>query len=1113
THIIPVVPVEVPIAHVDPLVAPEVGAVFVISPTGVLDLADYSYSSGSDASEDSLTVAPKLPLVSPSLCTDDSKSDSESEPAEQRPERHESLTPSFEFSLAPVVAPPRIRRRPTILRVGPFPARRLTWRRVSYHSLDRHPSPDFTSDSSSFGLSSDSSSDISLGSSSDSLLDSSSVHSSGYDASGQTHSGASTRVASSRLVYPPVMTPRYSEAFSPWRSAPLSTPYPLTTLLDSSSLSTRPSRKRCRSTTTLVSSSTPVSRSIAPTLIDLLPPRKRFRDSYSPKDILLEHIKIGTTNAEADAYLGIGDRVGVFTENGICMGVEITVSDIREDEEEFEAEASARGTMEIAVGPLVTCGIFESTRGDAYDLEDTLYDIVHYMLEVPFDRITEFKTAQRQLEAGQLMASEERVGLTDRIRRVGWENLRDMTITRFRMIPEAIEELIAQRVAEALANYKATHVASALEAKSQSQNGNDDKNGNGDHGDGGNNGNGNPKENGRGAMQVARVCTYQNFVKCQPLNIKGAEGVVGLTTWFEKMETVFHISNCLEVYQVKYATCTLLYSALTWWNSHKRTAGVDAAFAVTWRDLMKLMMEVQGHFKKDCPKLKIQNHGNKLVIPEARGKAYTIGRGYANPGSNVVTGTFLLNNHYDSILFDSGADRSFMSTTFSNLLEIILDTLDVSYAIELADGRIAETNTMLGVCTIGLLGHPFNIDLMPVELGSFDVIIGMDWLANNHAVIVYDEKIVQLGVMVFALKMWIHYLYGTKCVVFTDHKSLQHILDQKELNMRQRRWLELLSDYDCEIRYHPGKANTVADALSRKERIKPLQVRALVMTISLNLLVQILNAQIEACKEKNYGTEVLCGMIKNLESCADGKLCLNGRSWIPNLGNLKELIMHESHKSKYSIHPGSDKMYQDLKKLYLWPNTKAGITTYVSKCLTCAKMVDLHLNSAIDKQCSRCRSPICWVEVGNAQLTGLKMVHETTEKIFQIKKRIQAARIRQKSLADRNHKPGKLNPRYIGPFKVLVKVGTVAYRLVFPDQLSYVHITFHVSNLKKVYADEPLDISLDEIQIDDKLNFIEEPVKIMDREVKQLKQICIPVEKVRWNQGEVLNSLENAKTK
>ncbi|GJX73697.1 putative reverse transcriptase domain-containing protein [Tanacetum coccineum] len=155
--------------------------------------------------------------------------------------------------------------------------------------------------------------------------------------------------------------------------------------------------------------------------------------------------------------------------------------------------------------------------------------------------------------------------------------------------------------------------------------------------------------------------------------------------------------------------------------------------------------------------------------------------------------------------------------------------------------------------------------------------------------------------------------------------------------MRQRRWLELLSDYDCELRYHPRKANVVADALSRKSRPKPLRVRALVMTIGLNLPVQILNAQVKARKEENYGTEDLCGMIKNLEPRTDGTLCLKNRSWIPCFGNLRALIMHESHTSKYSIHPGSDKMYQDLKKLYWWPNMKSEIAMYVSKCMTCAK--------------------------------------------------------------------------------------------------------------------------------------------------------------------------------
>ncbi|GKA07855.1 putative reverse transcriptase domain-containing protein [Tanacetum coccineum] len=742
-------------------------------------------------------------------------------------------------------------------------------------------------------------------------------------------------------------------------------------------------------------------------------------------------------------------------------------------------------------------------------------------------------------------------------------------------------------------------------------------------------------------------------------------------------------------------------------------------------------------------------------VPDARGTTYVLG---------------------------GGADKSFVSNTFSTLLDMIRSALDVSYAVELADKRTSKTNTVLRGCTLGLLRHPFNIDLMPIDLGSFDVIIGMDWLANNHAVIVCDEKIVripygneiliiqgdksdkekkstlsiiscvkaqkistirmeelstqlqelfdkgfirpssspwgapvlffkkkdgsfrmcidyrelnkltvknryplpriddlfdqlqgsrvyskidlsctifgphplssepynpplpegsenfvvycdashkglgavlmqkekviayasrqlkiheknytthdlELGAVVFALKMWRHYLYGTKCVVFTDHKSLQHILDQKELNMRQRRWLELLSDYDCELRYHPGKANVVADALSRKSRPKPLRVRALVMTIGLNLPVQILNAQVEARKEENYGTEDLCGMIKNLEPRADETLCLKNRSWIPCFGNLRALIMHESHKSKYSIHPGSDKMYQDLKKLYWWPNMKAEIATYVSKCMTCAKVkaeyqkpsgllvqpiipiwkwenITMDFVTKLPKTTSG--QDTIWVIVDrltkSAHFLPMKET-DTMEKLTRqyLKEVVSRHGVPVSIISDRDNgqsertiqmledmlracvmdfgkgwdrhlpliefsynnsyhtsikavpfealygrkcrspicwaekgvicfgKRGKLNPRYSGPFKILAKVGTVAYRLELPEKLSRVHSTFHDSNLKKCLSDEPLAIPLDEIHVDDKLNFIEELVKIMDREVKRLKQSRIPIMKVRWN--------------
>ncbi|GJU28391.1 putative reverse transcriptase domain-containing protein [Tanacetum coccineum] len=266
----------------------------------------------------------------------------------------------------------------------------------------------------------------------------------------------------------------------------------------------------------------------------------------------------------------------------------------------------------------------------------------------------------------------------------------------------------------------------------------------------------------------------------------------------------------------------------------------------------------------------------------------------------------------------------------------------------------------------------------------------------------YTTRDLELGAVVFALKIWRHYLYGTN-TVFTDHKSLQHILDQKELNMIQHRWLELLVDYDCEIRYHPGKANVVADALSRKERIKPL-------------------------REENIKAENLQGMDKAFEIRPDETRCIKNRSWLPLFGNLRDLIMHESHKLKYSIHPGSDKMYLDLKKLYWWPNMKAIIAEYVRKCLTCSRVK------------AECQKP-----------SGLLVQPEIP----------------------------MWNP--------------VSYKLELPKELSNVHSTFYISNLKKCLSDESLVIPMKELRLDDKLIFVEELVEIMDREVKQLKPSRFPL--------------------
>ncbi|GKC01397.1 reverse transcriptase domain-containing protein [Tanacetum coccineum] len=206
----------------------------------------------------------------------------------------------------------------------------------------------------------------------------------------------------------------------------------------------------------------------------------------------------------------------------------------------------------------------------------------------------------------------------------------------------------------------------------------------------------------------------------------------------------------------------------------------------------------------------------------------------------------------------------------------------------------------------------------------------------------YTTHDLELGAVVFALKTWRHYLYGTKSVIYTDHKSLQHIFDQKELNMRQRRWIELFSDYECEIRYHPGKANVVADALSRKERVKPRRVRAMAMTIQSGIRGMILAAQGEAFKQENILAERLHGLDQQMERREDGSLYFLDRIWVPLVGGVRTIIMDETHKTRYSVHPGADKMYHDLRDMYWWPGMKRDIAIYVSKCLTCSKVKAEH---------------------------------------------------------------------------------------------------------------------------------------------------------------------------
>ncbi|GKB82270.1 reverse transcriptase domain-containing protein, partial [Tanacetum coccineum] len=328
----------------------------------------------------------------------------------------------------------------------------------------------------------------------------------------------------------------------------------------------------------------------------------------------------------------------------------------------------------------------------------------------------------------------------------------------------------------------------------------------------------------------------------------------------------------------------------------------------------------------------------------------------------------------------------------------------------------------------------------------------------------YTTHDLELGAVMFALKIWRHYLYGTKSVIYTDHKSLQHIFSQKELNMRQRRWIELFSDYDCEIRYHPGKANVVADALSRKERVKPKRVRAMNMILQSSIKDRILAAQKEVVDES---ARLQKGLDEMIEQRSDGTLYYLDRIWVPLKGEVRTLIMDEAHKSKYSVHQGADKMYYDLRDRYWWPGMKKDIAEYVSKCLTCLKVKAEHQRPS--GLLEKLEIPVWkWEGIAMDFVTKLPRTSIGHDTIWVI--------------VDRLTKSAHFLPMR-EDYKMERSTG-----LINPQ-----------TDVRKCLVDPTLQVPLDEIRVDAKLNFVEEPVEILEREFKKLKHSRIAIVKVRWN--------------
>ncbi|GJV09655.1 reverse transcriptase domain-containing protein [Tanacetum coccineum] len=526
----------------------------------------------------------------------------------------------------------------------------------------------------------------------------------------------------------------------------------------------------------------------------------------------------------------------------------------------------------------------------------------------------------------------------------------------------------------------------------------------------------------------------------------------------------------------------------------------------------------RGHHVRDCRGKGVATSANAEPIVSSVGTRITL------PTVNCVPGrrSGMEGMQVSIMLFDSGSDKSFINASLTHLIDNQPERISASYEVELADGRIASTNTVLKGCTLNLVNHLFKIDLMPIELGTFDVIIGMDWLADNDAVIICGKKEVHIPIKNRTLVVKgdsnssrlkvISYIKARKYIERGCHLFLAHVTKKEKSEKRledvsvirdfpevfpddlpglprldknkgidcaierivgkriyspelvtlgsfgsvifetgsgigsdedeafQKLKQDLCTalilalpegpvdfivycdaslkgygvvlmqrdkviayasrDFDREIRYDPWQGHEVAECLSRKVRDKPLRVRSLVMTSCTDLSERILKAQLEAVKQENVMAENLGRMLKPIfEIHSNGIRYFENHVWLSLFGGLRDLIMHESHKSKYSIHPGSNKMYQDLKKM--------------KKTDSMEKLTRQYLKE---------------VFLGIANNGPEFIPSDRTEKIIQIKNRLLTARIRQKSYADVRRKPiefdvGDMVMLKVSPWKGVIRFG------------------------------------------------------------------------------------------
>nr|GEU30109.1 putative reverse transcriptase domain-containing protein [Tanacetum cinerariifolium] len=798
---------------------------------------------------------------------------------------------------------------------------------------------------------------------------------------------------------------------------------------------------------------------------------------------------------------------------------------------------------------------------------------------------------------------------------------------------------------------------------------------------------------GQDATPVAHECTFAGFMKCNPTAFRGTEEAVELLRWFEKTKSVFGINECAEGKKANLSEAVRMAHKLMdqkaqardleSWKERSESGRPFKVEIVVARAIKGITHSryckekhvatganalpipncydcgEQGHTRNRCPKMVKQEE-----VREFRGWAYAI-KDPEPKGPNVVVGTFLVDNRYALVLFDSGSDRSFMDTRFSSMLDIDPVKIGASYEVELSNGRVVSTNTVVKGCTLNLVNHVFKIDLMLIKLGTFDVIIGMDWLVKQDVVIICGERVVRIpygnkirqveretngrrardfpevfleellrlppprqvefridlvpGVAPVtralyrlapsemkellkdgSFRMCIDYrmlnkltfknrypllriddlfdqLQGSHAYSKIDLQSGYQQLHIKEEDIQITTFRTRYGHFEFQVMSF-GLTNAPAVFMDLMNRVcKPDLDKFVIIFIDdilvyskdkeehekhLKIILELLKKErlyakfskcdfwLDSVQFKGHvidrsGVHVDPTKVEAIKSWAapTTPMEVSGvhvdptkveaiKSWAapttPMEVRFRDLVMYELHESKYSIHLGSDKMYQDFKPLYGWPNLKADIATYPEIPVWKWERITMDFVSGLPRtprdQDSYFTSRF-WRSHQEALGANLDMsiaYHPQTdgqsERTIQMLEDILRACMidfgiswdrhfpfvdRQKSYADKRAKPlefevgdmvllkvspwkgvvrfgkrKKLSLRYIRPFKILARVSHVAYTLELPEELKGIHGTFHVSNLKKFLAEDDVVIPLDEIQLDDKFHMIEELMEV-----------------------------------